>query len=158
MRTKEGRPFGTAAASTPLLEAAALRPDWENCQRLPVSAAATRDPQAWADAIFHDPPPWVATALRLRDRAVSLLGMKLADTGAFPVIARADHEVLVGIDDRHLNVRTSVLRTAETVDVITVVQTHNTLGRLYLVPVKLVHGPMVRRMLRRASRSVDRPR
>jgi hypothetical protein len=158
MTTTPARPFSAATSVTPLLRVAALRPDWQDCQRLPVSATAARDPRAWADAIFHDPPPWVAASLRLRDRVVSLLGMKLADTGDFPIVARADDEVLVGSDDRHLDFRASVHRTDDTVDVVTVVQTHNRLGRLYLIPVRMVHGVMVRRMLRRASRSLDRPR
>lgn len=155
MTDQRRRPFRTRANGTRLLEAESLRADWLDCQRVHVSATATKDPQEWAEAIFHDPPLWVNKALHLRDRAVSLLGLNIEATGSFPVIGHGDREVLVGSDDRHLDFRASVYRTNDAVDVITLVQVHNLVGRLYLIPVRLVHGPMVRRMLRRAARNLD---
>ena len=154
--TRNGpRPFSTTATPTALLSAAGLRRDWADCQRLVVSARANTDVDDWVDALFHDLPPWVATALRLRDRAVGVLGLRPAGTSNFPVVARAADEVLVGSDDRHLDFRASVLRVGQTVDVATVVHTHNLLGDLYLMAVRMVHGPMVRRMLQRAARRLD---
>jgi hypothetical protein len=156
MITSGRRPFKTRADATPLLQAEALRPDWQDCQRVHVGPTATHDPEKWAEAIFHNPPKWVAMSLRLRDRVVSLFGLEIEETGNFPVIRRDVREVLVGNDDKHLNFRASVHRTDGAVDVVTIVETHNLLGRLYLLPVRLVHGPMVRRMLRRAAHNLDR--
>jgi uncharacterized protein DUF2867 len=149
------RPFATTAGATPLLTAAGLRRDWADCQRLPVSPRASGAADAWADALFADPPPWVSAALRTRDRAVRAVGLRPAGTSTFPVVARTADEVLVGSDDRHLDFRASVRHTGRAVDVTTVVQTHGLLGRTYLAPVRVVHGALVRAMLQRAARRLD---
>ena len=64
-------------------------------------------------------------------------------------------EVLVGSDDRHLDFRASVRCAPGAVEMVTIVQIHNALGWVYLLPVRLVHSLMVRRMLRRAATRLD---
>lgn len=146
-----------AAHTSELLAASGLRSDWSDRQRLPVSARASTDPMEWADRLFHDLSPAAARLLAARDRLVSPLGLREASPESFAVHARTDREVLLGSDDRHLDFRAAVRRNTDSVDVVTVVEIHHLLGRLYLAPVRLVHGVLVRRMLRRAAAVLDPP-
>ena len=153
--TQPTRAYSTAASSTALLATSGIRGDWSSCQRQPVSPRACADPAEWADRLFRDPPPWVASVLAVRDRAVALVGIRTTTQESFEVVAKNEHEVLVGSDERHLNFRASVRCSDGTVDVVTFVQAHNLLGWLYLCPVRLVHSLIVRRMLRRAASHLD---
>ena len=107
-------------------------------------------------------PRWVDMLMNLRNRVVALFGLKhlggLGDTrgqaatsfavgervGIFTMLSQTDDEVLVEDDDKHLRVVVSLRRlaadgaTPARVVMTTVVHIHNTLGRLYMLPV----GPM----------------
>lgn len=117
-------------------------------------------------------PPWVEGLMRLRNRTVALFGLK--DLGALGAVDRrpeagyrpgdrvgiftlraiSDDEVVLGDDDRHLDVAVSVLRLPLTPEgqrplaVSTVVKTHNLLGRLYMLPVAPLHRRIVPAVLR----------
>ena len=118
---------------------------------------AGRDPRAWARAVFVFPPRWVTAALRLRNAVVAPLGLRTPRSAAtgFPEIARDEREVVLGLDDRHLDFRVSVM-VDERPDggaalvVSTFVRLRNAAGRAYFAPVRLVHGPIVRAMVGRA--------
>jgi hypothetical protein len=110
------------------------------------------DPQAWADAIFHRPPPWVVALLVLRQALVGLVGIQRDDGTAFATLARTDDEVLLGTDSGHLDFRASVHVADGRVTLSTVARTNNRRGRLYLLPVGVLHPPIVRSMLARAHR------
>ncbi len=116
-------------------------------------------------------PAWVELLVGLRDRIVSVLGLKqvgeLAGTGTpapttykpgdrlsiFTVRTVDDTEIVVGIDDTHLDVRMSCLKRlsgGRPVYVLaTLVRTHNRLGRLYMLPVGPFHRLIVRIGMRR---------
>jgi len=109
--------------------------------------------------------------LILRDRIVSLFGLKpvgrlsrsdgARSLGApavsdalsiFRIVAVTDSELILGIDDTHLDVRISFVkrlagRHASYV-VSSWVNTHNWLGRLYMLPVAPFHRLLVNRMMR----------
>ena len=110
-------------------------------------------------------PPWVHSLMRLRNRAVSLVGLKQADPwqpragevevevevevgsrlGIFEVVHLSDDEVVAGDSDKHLRVLVSLQRwpaaasRPATVSLTTAVHLHNTLGRLYMLPVWPAH-------------------
>ncbi|MGW1378791.1 DUF2867 domain-containing protein [Streptomyces sp. NPDC002446] len=71
---------------------------------------------------------------------------------SFPVVGRADGEILLGEDARHLDFRASILVADGRVTLGTVVRVHNTAGRLYFAVVRRVHPFMARMMLRRIHR------
>ncbi|MGP8297740.1 DUF2867 domain-containing protein [Streptomyces inhibens] len=71
---------------------------------------------------------------------------------SFPVVGRADGEILLGKDARHLDFRASILVADGRVTLGTVARLHNTAGRLYFAVVRLVHPFMARMMLRRIHR------
>lgn len=109
-------------------------------------------------------PGWVDACMALRNRAVSLVGLKNLGSlsalpshkpgsayrpgdrvGIFTLFENTFAEALMGDKDKHLDVVLSVHRQAAAdasrvvVTVTTVVHVKNTLGRLYMLPVKPMH-------------------
>ena len=118
-------------------------------------------------------PWWVDGLMRVRDRAVSLIGLKTSASeaperaprsalqpgdraGIFTVFARTADEILMGGDDRHLDFRASVLTRNEgecrAVVLSTVVHYNGRLGRVYFFFVRPVHRLIIPAMLRRMVR------
>jgi hypothetical protein len=116
-------------------------------------------------------PEWVDRLVNLRDRAVSLFGLKavgrlkLVGSGRslsepsigdafsiFHVVFVDDTELVLGIDDTHLDVRMSFLKrltaSRATYVISSWVKTHNLLGRVYMLPVAPVHRLLVSLMMR----------
>jgi hypothetical protein len=139
------------------------------CVRLP--AGAPNDLDAVVRAALGTAPCWVELLMRLRDRIVGLIGLKTASrsprrdlghhtlqvgdrVGIFKVFDRSADELLLGEDDRHLDLRVSVLaRNDGSVDwaiVSTVVRFNNWLGRAYFLLVRPFHKLIVPAMLRNA--------
>jgi hypothetical protein len=110
-------------------------------------------------------PDWAVSLMSIRNRVVKPLGLKTGPAfragvdrpaadyeigdriGLFTLFAKTENEVVVGIDDRHLDVRVSVMKFARAgaarFAFSTVVKTHNLLGRLYMVPVGRIHPIIV---------------
>ena len=141
--------------------------DWYTGASLADSFAVALPPEAPADIdtlatlLFIDPPLWFTVLLAIRDRAVTLFGVKASHAlGAsdhiafFPVVSRSPDEITIGADDRHLDFRGSVLmRRAERLLVVTTaVRCHNRLGRLYLAAILPFHILFVKSLLRRLRR------
>jgi hypothetical protein len=127
--------------------------------------------------VARQTPAWIEGLMALRNRVVSLVGLKdlgalsrldpgkHADdyrpgerVGIFTLISRSADEVLLGDSDRHLDVVVSVHRQRldgvgpVVVTVTTVVHVHNRLGRLYMLPVRPLHRLIVRAMTRAVGR------
>lgn len=99
-------------------------------------------------------PAWARALLRLRDAIVRPLGLKTAASDGqpgFPVEYAADDEIIVGMDDRHLDFRITVLKTEGTVHIATWVHRNNALGRLYLALVIPFHRLILRSALHRIA-------
>jgi Protein of unknown function (DUF2867) len=117
-------------------------------------------------------PPWIDMAMSVRNSIVRRLGLKdvgamsgssvgaankyyLGDRlGIFTIIGKSENELLLGIDDRHLDVRVSLLKSERNglsrYVVSTVVHVHNRLGHIYMGPVGRIHPLVVKSMMRRA--------
>jgi hypothetical protein len=87
-----------------------------------------------------------------RNVVVAPLGLKAPRSAArgFPKLDGDEREVLLGLDDRHLDFRVSVLVQDGTLTFATRVRLRNRLGRAYFAPVRLVHPLVVRAMVARA--------
>jgi hypothetical protein len=117
---------------------------------------------------FGSTPAWVEALLGLRNRIVRPLGLKTVGrlkgrTGQrppapgdafsiFTVRSLDPLEIVLGIDDSHLDVRISILKrlggAAPTYVIASWVKTHNALGRLYMLPVAPFHRLIVAAMMR----------
>jgi hypothetical protein len=113
-------------------------------------------------------PDWGEALMTIRNGVVKHLGIR--DVGAFRksepgppkppavggrfgifhILAMDENELVLGIDDSHLNVRISVLKRSAHYVLGSVVTTHNWLGRLYMLPVGPLHRLIVRATMRRA--------
>ncbi|WP_156725847.1 DUF2867 domain-containing protein [Streptomyces apocyni] len=138
----------------------------------PLPPGAPDDADYWAGALFNDPPSAMRALIRARDVLARALRLHTVipgkpdghqdRVGPFPVIERAATEVVFGLDDKHLDFRSSVQvehpecaadsssAVRPRVTVSTVAQAHNTFGRLYLLPVRVAHPLLLRLLLRRA--------
>ncbi len=107
-------------------------------------------------------PRWVEAMMGLRNRVVGLFGLKnlghlgalsplkeasayeIGDrVGIFTLLSASDDEVILGDDDKHLDVKVSLCKVMrdnrEAVAVTTVVHIHNLLGRIYMLFVAPMH-------------------
>jgi len=112
-------------------------------------------------------PTWVNALGKLRDFLVKPFGLKteaeikneqLGSGSEFdfaPVLFDNDHELIMGLNDKHLYFRLSVLKVVERentqVFLTTAVRFNNLGGRIYFSAIRLFHGLIVRSMLRRLS-------
>lgn len=152
---RSARARETELAAGGLLDGALARVDFADAHAVAAAPGTPLDPQAWADAIFHDPPAWVVAAMGLRQAVVGFVGISRGDTSAFRTLARTDDEVLLGTDDGHLDFRASVRREPKRVVLSTVVTLHNRRGRGYFAIVRRVHPVVVQAMLARAARRLS---
>ena len=131
--------------------------DYADAYRVQLDAGRYPDVGSVARAFVKKSPSWISALMRLRDAIVGVFGLKRSIdapksddfVGFFRIIARNDHEILAGEDDRHLDFRVSFLYEPDaSLVVTTVVKFHNAFGRAYFVPVRPFHRLIVPAMLR----------
>lgn len=126
----------------------------------PTAYPIVEDPAWWAQQVFdqRSMPRWIALLLGLRQILVRFIGVNRASSSVFDVDAVFGEEALIAADDRHLDFRAGVGIDVEQrlLRVTTVVRFHGWRGRLYFIPVRLLHDPITRAMARRAVRSFVR--
>lgn len=157
MKAIAAEPDAAAAAALPAVSFA-------DAYRI-VCIAPGLDARRAAEVVFAAPPAWVNSLMALRNCIVALFGLKhdeaafagsgQARVGMFPVIAESARQIVLGLDDRHLDFRISVTLCDEPdgatgVNVTTAVLTHNWLGRSYLAVILPFHRLIARHMLSRA--------
>ncbi|MBE1282702.1 MAG: DUF2867 domain-containing protein [Rhodobacteraceae bacterium] len=103
-------------------------------------------------------PGWAKALLRLRNLIVAPFGLKTdtsdtADNALFPVSHEDNDEIIVGVDDQHLNFRIAIRQQSGRIHMATWVQRNNLLGRLYLAVVMPFHILIVRDSMRRIARA-----
>jgi len=122
-------------------------------------------------------PRWIGALMAVRNGIVRRFGLKTEpaeppDTanasaivpgvavGIFLVLARSDDEILMGLDDRHLDFRFSLAlqqqADGERAVASTTVRFNNAWGRLYFAIVKPFHKLIIPALLRAAMSRVDR--
>jgi hypothetical protein len=134
-----------------LLGSTLPRIDAQDCWTTPLLPGDPTDPERWAQLILGRP----SMLLRLRDVAVKPLGLRSASqtrvaTG-FPVVCRDADEIVLGLDDRHLDFRVGVAVRIRRVEVTTIVHVKNRLGSVYWGVVRHLHPIVVRRLMRRTA-------
>jgi len=121
-----------------------------------------------AEQMFRSTPSWVTLLLSIRNRAMSVFGLRSAGMhidgsanvprsaiAGFPLIAQSEDLVQLGFDDKHLDFRIWVRRDAATptspaqLTLTTAVRTKQLLGRAYLGVIMPFHRRIVPAMLNR---------
>lgn len=146
--------------------------DFADAYHAALPLGVPRQPEVLVRAIFSSAPAWIGRLLRLRNLLVRPFGLRADSSearasptgplrpgeyvGPFRVFTLAPDEVLMGLDDRHLDFRVSVLVRDEAVTVTTIVQQHNTFGRFYFAVVKPFHRVIVPVLIRQGLRGLAR--
>ncbi len=121
--------------------------------------------QIWLDVVTQ-PFPWIERAMTVRNKVVSLFDLKQGDVaglsktkpatdykvgdrvGIFQIYSLSDNEVVMGEDDKHLDVRLSLFKSADgkQATISTVVHVNNLLGRIYMLFVTPPHRVIAKHM------------
>lgn len=158
--SRSPRVHGVSPPRSLLLADALPHADWSDAYAVRIPAETPRrDPQEWADAVFHEPPVWIQVLFGVRELLVRAVGIERGGEHVFDTVSRTDDEVVLGVDQRHLSFRAAVLVERDRVVVTTVVKLHNRRGAAYFALVRIVHPLIVRSMLARAALAMtDRAR
>ena len=123
-----------------------------------------------ARAMFEHPPAWVSALMAARDAVVGRLGLKTSrdaveaartrKIGIFPMLTEMPNEVVLGLDDKHLDFRIWVSVQAvegggTSIWASTLVRLHGWPGRLYLFVIMPFHKLLSRGMLKRALKALS---
>jgi hypothetical protein len=109
------------------------------CDSLRITDSTHNSPEQIAALLFKS-PKWVDVLMSLRNLAMKPFGLKTG-TATFPLIAQNEKERIMGLADRYLTFRVSVLTDREKsyVYVTTVVHYNNRWGKVYFLFVKPFH-------------------
>ena len=144
--------------------------DYTDAYQATIPAGLSASVDSVMRGIFESTPWWVKALMAVRNRIVAAIGLKTAEfenvgtqeiefrpglsIRGFHVFDRTENEILLGLDDSHLDFRVSILlemRGEESkVIVTTIVRFNNWIGRAYFVPVKPGHKIIVKALLRQA--------
>lgn len=133
---------------------------FHDCYQLPMESNALSALEIYLN-IVKKTPAWVNAMMALRNRVVSVFGLKnlghlgevrdkpvntyrVGDrVGMFSLHYLSENEIILGDSDKHLDVCVSVCKQTSdgqlSVTLSTVVHIHNTLGRVYMFFVAPVH-------------------
>jgi hypothetical protein len=149
-------------ADADLLDAYAIRLPSEASDDIDILARVAFERHGW----------WIRALTFVRDVVMATVGVKSTRTvgrdaaargpviGYFPLLSKSATELIVGVDDRHLDFRVSIQLRAEAPNgrellACTVVHCHNRLGRIYLATIAPFHRLIVRANLERAVREMS---
>ena len=120
----------------------------------PSTTGLSTDPGWWAELVFsvRTAPKWVVALLGLRQLLVGLIGVKRADRSVFDITTVEGTEALIHTHDDHLDFAAGVAIDIDhrLLTVTTAVRFNNWRGRVYFIPVSVLHGPVTRSMASRA--------
>tara|TARA_B100000674_G_C37619221_1_gene813493 strand:- start:164 stop:754 length:591 start_codon:yes stop_codon:yes gene_type:complete len=133
-------------------------------------------------AFFTSGPKWVDNLFSLRNKIVSVFGLKTPgkvtnrakqlelfkcnpgeQLGLFKVFSKNENEVILGEDDKHLNFRISIFVNQSKEEtkkkhliISTTVEYNNWFGKLYFLPVRPFHKLIVPTMLKGIIRKLEK--
>jgi hypothetical protein len=130
-------------------------------------AGRSLDALTAAQCAFGTSPAWIKWLLKARNVVVSPFGLKAGDLkitaspgtiGIFPVLTQSPDQIVMGLNDRHLDFRLrvdvrNIDANQQSVTATTAVKTHNLLGRAYLTTILPFHRLIVRTMLAQIARA-----
>jgi hypothetical protein len=130
------------------------RSDWATATIVTVPAAAPADSLTWARAIFdvRSVPVWAKALYGVREALVRVLGIPPGEQSMLAVDHVQDGEAIIDTDDVHLHFVAGVRVEPERVTVTTAVTLKGWRGRVYFVPVRLLHDAITRAMIDAAAR------
>jgi hypothetical protein len=130
-------------------------PDWAMTTTIS-GVPSGPDARAWAEAIFErrSMPSLVVALFGLRELAARVLRIPPGDPAMLAVDRVVGDEAIIDTDDAHLHFVAGVRPDPDLglLHVTTLVRFKGGRGRLYFLPVRLLHDPITRAMMHRAAR------
>lgn len=154
------QPAAIAVPPDPALIAVLPGCDLTDAYSIPLARRPVDARQAAKLAFTDALPDWASMLMRLRNAFANRIGLKTAGPRkGFPVLRESADEVVIGLDDRHLDFRVLLQVRAEgettsRVTLTTAVRTHNPLGRVYLAVIMPFHKLIIRSLLRRLAQQL----
>ena len=134
-----------------------------------------------AKAFFSSSPKWIGKLFVIRNRIVSVFGLKTGNKiedplelinnfegntgeqlGLFKVYKKTESEIILGENDKHLDFRVSLLlspneinKKEKDITISTTVNFNNWLGKLYFFPVKPFHKLIVPIILKEIIKKIN---
>ena len=152
--------------------------DYQDAYAIRTSAKYAVPPEYLVKLFFNSIPFWAKILLGIREVLAKLIGLKTAhgidvkqqieeyrgepgqSIALFHTLRRSDTEILTGENDSHLDFRLSFIgyRQQETFEIIlaTTVQMNSWIGRLYFLPVKPIHQVLVKSLLKRMTKRLEK--
>ena len=136
--------------------------EWADAYRV-TSGRRFASARAAGEAAFADFPAWVHGLMALRNVIVAPLGLKtgrsaeppMQRVGFFPLILQTNDQLVVGMNDRHLDFRCVVDLANDgrdqAVTISTIIKRHNWLGRAYLATILPFHRLILRTIMMRLA-------
>lgn len=161
------RPAIIAAAADPDFIASLPGCDFADAFSMTVPGIGV-DAREVAALCFSKLPDWAGWLLALRNAVMRPFGIKTDEmVQSLPVLREDAGEVVVGLNDDHLDFRTQfrvdTIRLSpqgpgvSLITLTTIVRTHNRLGRLYLRLIMPIHKLVVRSLLKRVAAQMGQP-
>ena len=127
-------------------------------KEIKVSQAIT--PEMFLNMTFSKLPWWIACLLWLRNKIVSLFGLKTDGRLIDMTREQDENEIVLGMDDKHLTFYVSLwcspmLDKSQNLKITTVVKYNNRLGRIYFMIIRPFHKIIVKSMLHRVTKRVN---
>ena len=127
------------------------KPHWQDQHSGPLNPDHHSARAAW-QAGLAAMPGWARIALRLRNRAMALFGLKTTESGDellhLPVLEDSPDRYCAGMEDRHLTFTLLTERDNGQVRITTSIWFNHWTGRLYLAAVLIPHKLIVRASIR----------
>jgi hypothetical protein len=125
------------------------------CDSLRIANSTHNSPEQIAALLFKS-PKWVNGLMSLRNLAMKPFGLKTGPA-TFPLITQNEKERIMGLADRHLTFRVSVLSDLEKsyVYVTTVVHYNNCWGKVYFLFVKPFHKIIIFAAMKRLLKKLN---
>ncbi len=122
-------------------------------------------------SIFSTAPKWVEYLMKLRNKLVSIFGLKTEmnrttntnfkvgdKIGIFKIYDIQDNEIIAGENDKHLDFRVSIFREMNTdskITVSTIIKYNNGFGKFYFLVVAPFHKLVVKSIVKQAATSIN---
>ncbi|MBC7913115.1 MAG: DUF2867 domain-containing protein [Pyrinomonadaceae bacterium] len=158
--------------------------DWNYCDSFETTMADANNIISTKDigkAFFNSAPKWTEHLFIVRNKIVSILGLKTSGNvknrqhlldnfkcepgerlGLFKIFEVTETELIMGENDRHLDFRVSLHHNFnpqsghKTIHISTTVKFHNWFGKLYFLPVKPFHTLIVPAMLKGIVKQLEK--
>lgn len=133
-------------------------PDWAATTTVSIPTDSSADPGEWAEAVFtaRNARGFVKALFVLREITAKILRIQPSPSPGLTYDRIIGNEAVINRDETHLHFVGTVRPDPEAglLHVVTAVKFKSLVGRVYFVPVSILHDPITRSMMKSAAKHV----